>query len=335
MSQPESQPLPPPEETNPRRRGMAIHVLLFVATLFSTWFVGAGGFAFVQVWLAAQWGTDVGPYLGEMALSGLFYMASITTILLCHEMGHYVMARRNRVNASLPYFIPMPFLLFGTLGAVILMRGRIRSRNALMEVGAAGPLAGLAVALPILVIGLSLSEVTPIPENALLEGQSLLYLFLKQVTVGDIPAGHDVMLHPMAWAGWIGLLVTMLNLIPIGQLDGGHIFYALFGDAHARASRIFLIGLFVLGLAVMGYSAIQAEQLGLEGDAYLSHVMTGLNWLVLGLLLLLLFSRKKGRGFKHPPTDDHTLSPFHRGAGILCLAIFVLCFMPVPIRMAL
>ena len=118
------------------RKTLFLHLFLFVMTLFSTWFVGAGGFSLVELWLAGMLGADVGSYFPKLARDGLFYMTSIMAILLSHEMGHYLMARRNRVNASLPYFIPMPFLLFGTLGAVILMKGRIRSRNALMEVGA-------------------------------------------------------------------------------------------------------------------------------------------------------------------------------------------------------
>jgi membrane-associated protease RseP (regulator of RpoE activity) len=323
--------LPPP----PQKGRLFIHVFLFVMTLFSTWFVGAGGFGLIELWLTSILGADVMPYFQEMAANGLVYMASIMGILLSHEMGHYLMARKNRVDASLPYFIPMPFLLFGTLGAVIVMKGRIRSRNALMEVGAMGPLAGLAVALPVLIVGLSLSEVGPIPEGALLEGQSILYMVLKQLIVGDIPEGYDVMLHPMAWAGWIGLLITMLNLLPIGQLDGGHIFYALFGEAHRKVSRGFLIGLFLLGAGVIVYSTWDAERLALTGYAYWSHIMVGMNWLLLGLLLLVLFGRKKGRGFNHPPTDDNSLSPLHRVMGISCLVIFVVCFMPIPIRILL
>lgn len=316
------------------RSSWFIHIFLFVMTLFSTWFVGAGGLAAAQLGVMALLDSEAARLFGEAAKSGLLYMASIMTILLSHEMGHYVMARRNQVKASLPYFIPMPFLLFGTFGAVIVMKGRIRSRNALMEVGAAGPLAGMAVALPILVLGLSLSPVTPIPPDALIEGQSLIYMLLKRIVVGPIPDGSDVMLHPLAWAGWIGLLVTMLNLLPIGQLDGGHVFYALFGKAHEKVSRLFLVGLFVLGLGVMAYSTLSAIQLHLEGDAFLGHVLTGMNWVVLGLMLAVVFGRKKGRGLSHPPTDDDTLSSKHRAVGIVCLILFVMCFMPVPIRTA-
>jgi membrane-associated protease RseP (regulator of RpoE activity) len=313
-----------------------MHIFLFVMTLFSTWFVGAGGLDAAQLFVLSVFiNPEALAVFKEAAQNGLMYMASIMSILLCHEMGHYLMARRNRVQASLPYFIPMPFLLFGTFGAVIVMKGRIRSRSALMEVGAAGPLAGMAVALPVLIIGLSLSEVTPIPEGALIEGQSLLYMLIKRIVLGSIPNGMDVMLHPMAWAGWIGLLVTMLNLLPIGQLDGGHIFFALFGKAHEKVSRLFLAGLFILGIGIMAYSTAAAMHLHLEGDALLSRVLTGMNWVVLGFMLLVVFGRKKGRGLSHPPTDDDTLSFKHRLVGIACLVLFVLCFMPVPIRTAI
>ena len=319
----------------PDGTGLFIHFFLFVMTLFSTWFVGAGGLEAAQLSAYAFVDPRAAAALLDAAMNGVLYMASIMTILLSHEMGHYIAARKNRVPASLPYFIPMPFLLFGTFGAVIVMKGRIRSRNALMEVGAAGPIAGMVAALPILAVGLSLSPVAPIPPDALIEGNSILYMLLKWVVVGPIPDGMDVMLHPMAWAGWIGLLVTMLNLLPIGQLDGGHVFYALFGKAHARVSRLFLVGLFVLGLGIMGRSTWSALNLGLSGDVFLTRVLTGMNWVVLGLMLLIVFGRKRGRGFSHPPTDDDSLSPMHRVIGFAGLVLFVLCFMPVPIRTAL
>ncbi len=265
-------------------------------------------------------------------------MVFIMAILISHEMGHYLMARRNRIEASLPYFIPLPIGPIGTMGAIILMRGRIRSRNALMEVGAAGPLAGIIVAVPVLIIGLTLSSVEPLPTSHLesrifyQEGQSLLYLIIKRVLVGPIPEGHDVMLHPMAWAGWVGILVTMLNLFPIGQLDGGHIAYALWGKAHDRISPLFFSGLFVLGLSVIAHGAYYAWQQGLEGEPFWAHVQPGFPWLFLGLLLLIFMGRKKGRGFKHPPTDDDTLSSKHRAVGIACIALFIITFMPIPLR---
>ncbi len=298
-----------------KRRGPGLNIFLFIATLCSTWLAGLGG-----------------DTLREAAINGCIYTASVISILLSHEMGHYILARRNRVDASLPYFIPFPLGLFGTLGAVIVMRGRIRSRNALMEVGAAGPLAGMAVAVPILIVGLTLSEVAPLGNAGILEGQSILYLLLKRIAVGHIPTGHDVYLHPMAWAGWIGLLVTMLNLFPIGQLDGGHIAYALWGNAHARISRLFFRGLFILGLSVIAHEAYYAWQQGLEGEAFWIRAQAGVPWLSLGLLLFIFLGRKKGRGFKHPPTDDVTLSSKHRAVGIACIALFIITFMPIPLR---
>jgi membrane-associated protease RseP (regulator of RpoE activity) len=300
-------------------RGPFFNVSLFILTLFTTWMAGASGIDFNQ-----------------KVINGFLYMGSLMSILLAHEMGHYVMARRNRVDASLPYFIPVPppFLL-GTFGAVIVMRGRIRSRSALMEVGAAGPLAGMVMAIPILIVGLALSPVEPIPTGGLMEGNSLLYLALKWIVVGRIPEGKDVILHPMAWAGWIGLLVTMLNLIPIGQLDGGHIFFALFGDLHRRISRLFFAGLFFLGAAITAYETYMAKQQGLEGEAFWTKALTGSNWLFLGLLVFVFFVLVKKRGLNHPPTDDNTLSPGHRIVGIICLVLFVLTFMPVPLRILL
>jgi membrane-associated protease RseP (regulator of RpoE activity) len=220
--------------------------------------------------------------------------------------------------------------LFGTLGAVIVMRGRIRSRNALMEVGAAGPLAGMIVAVPILLIGLILSPVEPLSQGGILEGQSLLYMLLKLVAVGPIPEGYDVYLHPMAWAGWIGLLVTMLNLLPIGQLDGGHISYALWGEAHAKVSRMFIGGIFLLGFCVVGHGVITGLNLGLQGDEFWLHVTTRGNWFFLGALLFWAFGRGKRR--YHPPTDDNRLSTGHRIVGLACLVLFAITFTPIPIR---
>lgn len=297
-----------------KRSGPRLNILLFILTLMTTWLAGFNGLTFE-----------------EAMTNGFIYMASIIGILLSHEMGHYIMGRINRVQVSLPYFIPLPLPPVGTFGAVIVMRGRIRSRNALMEVGAAGPIAGMIVAIPILLVGLSLSPVGPPPEGGLMEGQSLLYMLLKHIAVGPIPEGSDVILHPMAWAGWIGLLVTMLNLFPIGQLDGGHIFYALWGKAHIHASRFFHIGLFVLGLSVMGYWTLDAYNRGLEGDAFWTEVLTGTNWLVLGVLILIL-SKKSRMGLAHPPTDDNYLSPMHRAIGIGCFVLLVLIFTPVPLR---
>src|SRR6185312_2298651 len=142
---------------------------------------------------------------------------------------------------------------FGTMGAVIAMRGRIRSRDALLDIGASGPLAGLCVAIPVVIAGLAQSPVTPLSPHGELEGQCLLYLLLKRIVLGPIPAGYDVMLSPMAFAGWVGLFVTMLNLVAVAQLDGGHIAYALFGPRQDRYGRI----LHNLLLVIFGFNAVR------------------------------------------------------------------------------
>src|SRR5690606_7442838 len=154
----------------------------------------------------------------------------------------------HRVPASLPYFLPVPIVWFGTMGAIITMPERIRSRIALLDIGAAGPLAGMVVAIPTMVVGLRLSEVAPLGSDSYIqEGQSLLYWAIKRVVLGPIPDGSDVHLHPTAFAAWGGFLITMINLLPWGQLDGGHIAYALLGEkqnALARWVRRSLLGLF-------------------------------------------------------------------------------------------
>jgi membrane-associated protease RseP (regulator of RpoE activity) len=167
---------------------------------------------------------------------GYKFAVPLLAILVTHELGHYIAARKHGVPASLPYFIPLPLLSpWGTMGAVITMQERIRSRNALLDIGASGPLAGLAVALPIWCIGIATSHVGVLEGGTYSqEGQSLLYLALKRLFVGPIPAGSDLYMNSFAFAGWVGALVTMINLVPVGQLDGGHIAYALFGERHDR-----------------------------------------------------------------------------------------------------
>jgi membrane-associated protease RseP (regulator of RpoE activity) len=221
----------------------------------------------------------------------------------------------------------MPLLSpFGTMGAVIAMRGRIRSRNALLDIGASGPLAGLVIAIPVLVMGLMGSEVKPITGSGIQEGQSLLYLLLKRIVIGPIPPGHDVFLSPIALAGWTGLFVTSLNLIPIGQLDGGHIAYALFGLRQNRFARILhasILGMFLLNLARFLPPTIASGAEGAMGQA----VSNSMPWLIwFGLIHLML--RVGGRD--HPPTEPGELSPVRRAIAIVSLVFFVLLFMPTP-----
>lgn len=294
-----------------------LNLVLFLCTLLSTFLAGALFFH--------------ADSLAHQGRNGLTFMAALMGILVCHEAGHYVMARRNGVDVSLPFFIPLPPLFpMGTLGALILMRSRIRSRAALMEVGAAGPLCGMAVALPVLMIGLATCKVGPLPEGGFMEGQSLLYLAAKRLAVGPIPPGYDVYIDhsPLTWAGWLGMLVTMINLLPIGQLDGGHVAYALAGERHRTISRLFLGGLFALGAGVMLHYGLEARRAGLEGEELLSRSMVGFNWIFWGGLLLLL----RRRVLTHPPTDDRRLPVRHRVAGWSCILLFAVTFMPYIMR---
>jgi membrane-associated protease RseP (regulator of RpoE activity) len=273
---------------------------------------------------------------------GTTFAIALLAILLTHEFGHYFAARHHGVPASLPYFIPLPLLSpFGTMGAVISMPERIRSRNALLDIGAAGPLAGLVVALPVLVVGLAQSPVQPITGEGLQEGQSLLYLLLKRIVLGPIPPGHDVFLTPLAFAGWSGLFVTALNLIPIGQLDGGHVLYALLGPRANRVARALHYGLllaFVGNVATFELPLVARHGLGAVASA-LAHpssplgeeVLRGLSnsmfWLVwFGLLHLL----RRLTGGYHPPTEEGELTPGRRAIAILSLVLFALLFMPTP-----
>lgn len=261
--------------------------------------------------------------------NGIPFAVSLLSILLTHEFGHYIAARAHRVNASLPLFIPLPLLsMWGTLGAVIVMRDRIRSRNALLDIGAAGPLAGLTVAIPVLLYGLSHSSIIPLGPQGRLEGQCLLYSLLKYLALPPIPPGYDVDLNSVAWAGWVGLLVTMLNLLPVGQLDGGHVAYALFGARQSRFSAFFrwaLLGVavinFVYYLAIAGRPGAHSNGLGTAQWAALS-------WLIWFVLLTTL---RRLSDEEHPPPDPGELSPFRRFVAALTLVVFVLLFMPTMV----
>ena len=246
-------------------------------------------------------------FFGEVFAYGGMYASALMTILLAHEMGHYVMARVHGVDVSPPYFIPgPPVVSFGTFGAFIRLREPVTDRRALMDIGAAGPLAGMVVALPVLLAGLHLSEVGPLSPGGLYEGNSLLYLAAKWWVHGPIPPGYDVFLHPVAFAGWVGLLVTALNLFPVGQLDGGHVAYALFGNRAVGLNRAVFGGLLGLGIALFVF----------EGQAV---------WAVWVMILVLT-------GIEHPPMSDLSapLDRRRRGMGWLCMVIFVLSFTPVP-----
>ena len=277
-----------------RRRGPfpVWNLLLFALTLVTTTVAGAFHFDVAPDELASRWH------------EGLPFSLTLMAILLSHEMGHYLTARFHGVKATLPYFIPGPPILVGTFGAFIRMKSLPRSRRVLFDVGAAGPWAGFVVALPVTVYGLSLSRLAPIPPGftGLYFGDSLLFKGLSSVVVGPVPYGFDIMLHPVAMAGWFGLFVTVLNLLPVGQLDGGHVIYAMFGRRHRGIARLFLVS--IVGIGFLGWNG----------------------WFVWAAILLVV-------GVDHPPTlDRETPLDLRRWVlGWLTLLVFVLTFIPVPI----
>jgi len=301
------------EEEDPivRPRQLVIALALFALTCWST------------TWVATETAH------GSLH-SGLAYSVPLMAILLAHEFGHYIAARIHRVPASLPYFIPMPLTFLGTMGAVILMRDRIANRNALLDIGAAGPLAGMVVALPVLAYGIAQSPVQALPPGEYwAEGRSLLYLGLLHAIKGPIGEGQDIMLSPTALAGWVGLLVTMLNLIPTLQLDGGHVAYSLLGDRYDAWSRRLRRALLPLSLLVAVLYGLPAFLAGKRGEALVGELLPASQWLM-WWLLLSLFAR--GRGQEHPRTDPGPLSPRRRWVARGTLALFLLLFMPAWMR---
>jgi membrane-associated protease RseP (regulator of RpoE activity) len=304
-----------------------LNALLFTLTVVCSFQAGAPIPTVSDTWYApfeAFARTLLSP---AMLLQGYQLAVPLLGILVCHEFGHYIAARLHAVPASLPYFLPLPLLSpFGTAGAVIAMSGRIRSRNALLDIGAAGPIAGLVVAIPVLVWGLAHSTIEPLRSPATQEGQSLLYWGIKRLVLGPMPEGHDVLLHPTAFAGWGGLLITMLNLFPFGQLDGGHIAYALFGKAQDQVSRWVrrgLLALFVVSLLRFGLM----PAFGMPRMTVGYVIGNSLIWLLLyGMLGLLV----RMGGEEHPPFEPGPLTPGRRALAWLCLVIFVGLFMPWP-----
>ncbi len=266
------------------------NIILFVLTLLSTTVAGA----FLS---------GVNPFSEfSKAYYGLMFSIPLMSILVVHELGHYIAARYHRVVVTPPYFIPAPSII-GTFGAFIKIKSPLPDRNALIDIGAAGPLAGIAVAIPVLVIGLVQSEAREVVNlSGISLGTSILFDFLTRLVHGTVPEGYDIVLHPVAFAGWIGMLVTALNLLPVGQLDGGHIAYALFGQRYSGVSRVFPILLIPMGMLWEG-------------------------WVIWAILLILL-------GTGHPPPMDveTELTRGRKIAGYLSLVTFILCFTPVPVR---
>ncbi len=259
----------------PRRRRLLIPILLFVATCLSTYLTG-----------------------------GLAFSLALMTTLTAHEFGHFIQARRYRVPASLPYFIPMPISPIGTMGAVIAMRGNMGDRRSLFDIGITGPLAGMVPALTCSIVGLWLSDVRAVAQDTpmLTLGEPLIFKFLVYCMFGPLATNTDVFLHPVAFAGWVGIFITALNLIPIGQLDGGHVLYALLrGKAHIVSQTLLVAA--IATVVLWGFWA----------------------WtLMIGFLLLM--------GSRHPPTgnDEMDLGTGRTILGYLALMFVFIGFTPTP-----
>ncbi len=319
------------EAPSTRKGSSWVNLVFFVLTAISVLFAGA------------LYTAETDPFTGAFSLQrfasflwgGWPFAVSFLGILAAHEFGHYFMGRHHQVNVSLPYFIPFPFSMIGTMGAFINMKEPPRNKKHMLDIALAGPLSGLVVVIPVLILGLSLSRLEMIPAvipqgmGFQVEGNSILYLALKYLRFGEwlpqpasyggvapnlywlkyfftgspVPlGGMDVVIHPVAWAGWAGLLITMLNLIPAGQLDGGHIFHVLFGS---KGSRVVLpIIIVILG------------GLGFFWNGW---------WL--WVMMILFF----GRRYAEPLDQVTPLDNKRKWLAGLALMIFLLIFMPVPL----
>ncbi|HSB65366.1 MAG TPA: site-2 protease family protein [Anaerolineales bacterium] len=300
------------------------NIVFFILTVVSVAFTGA-------LFSASSFPTNLAGWINFLA-GGLPFAIALMAILVCHEFGHYLVGRFHKTAVTLPFFIPFPFSYFGTMGAFIQLKEPPKNRRILLDIGLAGPLAGLLIAIPVLLIGLYLSPVDRLPivlpVGQIFEGNSILYLLLKFIIKGQLlpqpftftglspifywiryfftglplPAGGlDVTLHPIAWAGWAGLLVTSLNLIPAGQLDGGHIMYVLLGKYTNRLLPIILAALVLLGFVWNGW------------------------WLWAALIFLL------GRSHAEPLDQITQLDPKRQALALLGIIVFILVFMPVPL----
>lgn len=264
-----------------------LNLALFILTFFTTTFAGS-------LFSGKE------PRTFSDLARGLPFSVSLLTILLFHEFGHYIMSRRYNVEATLPYFIPAPSFI-GTFGAIIKMKSIVRSKKALINIGATGPLAGFLVSLPFLFYGLSHSTITTVTKNAMILGDSVVMKFATYLVWGTLPEGQDLILHPVAFAAWIGMFVTAMNLIPVGQLDGGHIIYALFTKNFKKITFLSLTALIILGLIKW------------EG------------WLIWAFLLFFL-------GKNHPPVEDvyEELPLREKLIGYLSIIVFLITFIPTP-----
>lgn len=307
-------PAAAPVRTRPKRNFFAkdrpwLNALLFLLTTGTAFLVGldwSGGYlaAGRPVPAVLEGGLEAALRDPRAVGLALVYAAVLMLILAAHEMGHYLACRHYGISATLPFFVPAPTLI-GTLGAFIKIRDPITRKRQLFDIGAAGPLAGFLPALAALAVGLAWSKVVPaLPRSeAIVFGEPLIVRILSALALRGTGPGYDVILHPVAFAGWVGILVTALNLIPMGQLDGGHVAYAVLGPRARHAARAFLVLFLIMG------------------------ALFWLGWWVWGLLILVL-------GIRHPRVWDEPY-PLGRSRMIVAAAlaaIFVLSFIPAPVK---
>ena len=277
------------------RRVPVRNIVLFVLTCF-----------FVLLAGTLMEGAD--PFTNPSDLvEGLPFAVTLMLILLSHEFSHYAASRLHGVDASLPYFIPIPpipgMLTIGTLGAVIKMRSPIINRKALIDIGASGPVVGFVVSVAASAYGLANSSFVQVDNSAqtLELGGSIIFSTLSWLLVGPVPEGMDIYLHPVGFAGWLGCFITCLNLIPIGQLDGGHILFALFGERHLSLGKVLVVLLGIMGLLFWP------------------------GWMLWAVLMIII-------GLRHPPVLywESPLDPFRKKIGWTTLAVFIITFTPMP-----
>ena len=302
---------PPPFVWQPRRKfqdRIWLHVLLLVLTIASTTYAGL----YHYLGFVSDFSSNVplGPSirLDQLIVRGFWYSGTLLAILGCHELGHYFACRYYDVDASLPFFLPFPIAITGTLGAVIRIREPIPAKRMLFDIGIAGPIAGFLVAVPTLIIGIAISHVVPLPPNftGWELGEPLLFKGVSWVFWGTIPDGYSLNIHPMGFAAWWGLLATALNLFPIGQLDGGHISYSVLGHRATYVTLFTVLITIVLSFFSSSWTV----------------------WTALMVVMLFLF------GPRHPKVfDEHV--PLDRTRMILALValgMFIVCFTPAPLE---
>lgn len=282
-----------------------VHALWLVVTIVTTTLAGGLHYhAFVSGFAG-----PAAPVTLSLLWNGFWYSGTLLIILGAHEMGHYVMCRWHRVDATLPYFLPAPLPLTGTIGAFIKIRESFPGKAALFDIGVAGPIAGFVALVPALFLGLALSTLERLPESfdGLALGEPLLFQWASWLVWGATPDGYSVNLHPMGFAAWFGLIATALNLLPFGQLDGGHIAYAALGR---RATPVSLLTILV-AVALTAFSSS--------------------SWFVVTLMMVLMLFTI---GARHPRVpDEHVpLDATRQRLALVAAVIFIICFTPAPIE---